>query len=103
MSKQSYPDVLKWLVNYAVNDLNAGFWAPEESTKTLIKTHQDHDDQLDELAKLRPVKDFGCDELDHIELIMSIEDEYEVELSDDWWNDDPSLGQLAEMVVKLSS
>jgi acyl carrier protein len=65
---------------------------------------EEDEDALDKLAGLRTKKDLGGDELDAIEIVMDLEEEFDVEIDDGWLGskgDDPTMGELAELVVAL--
>lgn len=109
MSKNvSYVDVMRFLVQYAGDNLNMELWREKQHSKT-IQTAVDNinqiEDQLEALAPLRVKEHLGGDELDAIEIVMDLEEEFDVSISDHWvgtHQDDPTLGELAEHVVHLS-
>lgn len=108
MSKNvSYIDVMRFLVQYAGDNLNMELWCEKYHSETIQRAVDNIDkleDQLESLAPLRVKEHLGGDELDAIEIIMDLEEEYDVEISDGWvgnHKDDPTLGDLAEYVVRL--
>lgn len=105
MSKNvSYIDVMRFLVQYASDNLNMELWREKKHSKTIQSAIDKIEDQLDTLAPLRVKEHLGGDELDAIEIIMELEEEYDVEITDHWigsHQDDPTLGELAEHVVHL--
>ena len=106
MSKNvSYIDVMRFLVQYASDNLNMELWREKKHSVTIQSAIEKIEDQLDTLAPLRVKEHLGGDELDAIEIIMDLEEEFDVEISDYWMGthkDDPTLGELAEHVVHLS-
>lgn len=106
MSKNvSYIDVMRFLVQYASDNLNMELWREKKHSVTIQSAIEKIEDQLDTLAPLRVKEHLGGDELDAIEIIMELEEEYDVEITDHWigsHKDDPTLGELAEHVVHLS-
>ncbi len=106
MSKNvSYIDVMRFLVQYASDNLNMELWREKKHSVTIQSAIDKIEDQLDTLAPLRVKEHLGGDELDAIEIIMELEEEYDVEITDHWigsHKDDPTLGELAEHVVHLS-
>lgn len=105
MSKNvSYIDVMRFLVQYASDNLNMELWREKKHSVTIQSAIDKIEDQLDTLAPLRVKEHLGGDELDAIEIIMDLEEEYDVEITDHWigsHKDDPTLGELAEHVVHL--
>ncbi|BAN78490.1 acyl carrier protein [Klebsiella phage 0507-KN2-1] len=105
MSKNvSYIDVMRFLVQYASDNLNMELWREKKHSVTIQSAIEKIEDQLDTLAPLRVKEHLGGDELDAIEIIMDLEEEYDVEITDHWigsHKDDPTLGELAEHVVHL--
>ncbi len=105
MSKNvSYIDVMRFLVQYASDNLNMELWREKKHSVTIQSAIEKIEDQLDTLAPLRVKEHLGGDELDAIEIIMELEEEYDVEITDHWigsHKDDPTLGELAEHVVHL--
>lgn len=105
MSKNvSYIDVMRFLVQYASDNLNMELWREKKHSVTIQSAIDKIEDQLDTLAPLRVKEHLGGDELDAIEIIMELEEEYDVEITDHWigsHKDDPTLGELAEHVVHL--
>lgn len=105
MSKNvSYIDVMRFLVQYASDNLNMELWREKKHSVTIQSAIEKIEDQLDTLAPLRVKEHLGGDELDAIEIVMDLEEEYDVEITDHWigsHKDDPTLGELAEHVVHL--
>ncbi|QBQ79030.1 acyl carrier protein [Escherichia phage vB_EcoM_KWBSE43-6] len=105
MSKNvSYIDVMRFLVQYASDNLNMELWREKKHSVTIQSAIDKIEDQLESLAPLRVKEHLGGDELDAIEIIMDLEEEYDVEITDYWvgsHKDDPTLGELAEHVVHL--
>ena len=105
MSKNvSYIDVMRFLVQYASDNLNMELWREKKHSVTIQSAIEKIEDQLESLAPLRVKEHLGGDELDAIEIIMELEEEYDVEITDHWigsHKDDPTLGELAEHVVHL--
>lgn len=106
MSKNvSYIDVMRFLVQYASDNLNMELWREKHHSATVQSAIDKIEDQLDTLAPLRVKEHLGGDELDAIEIVMDLEEEFNVEITDHWigsHKDDPTLGELAEHVVHLS-
>lgn len=106
MSKNvSYIDVMRFLVQYASDNLNMELWREKHHSVTIQSAIDKIEDQLDALAPLRVKEHLGGDELDAIEIVMELEEEFDVEITDHWigsHKDDPTLGELAEHVVHLS-
>ncbi|CBW37990.1 acyl carrier protein [Salmonella phage Vi01] len=99
-NKPTYVDVMRDLAQYACDNLNMETWRNGDHKEKFDNI----DDNIDALAPLRAKSDLGGDDLDMIELIMEVEEQYDVEISDDWVGkrgDDPTLGELAELVVAL--
>lgn len=105
MSKNvSYIDVMRFLVQYASDNLNMELWREKKHSVTIQSAIEKIEDQLDTLAPLRVKEHLGGDELDAIEIVMDLEEEFDVEITDYWvgsHKDDPTLGELAEHVVHL--
>lgn len=102
--KVTYVEVMRHLAQYATNNLNMELWREEEESKLLDDVLAANEDAMDKLAGLRTKKDLGGDELDVIEIVMDLEEEFEVEIDDGWLGskgDDPTMGELAEFVVAL--
>ncbi|EGJ6623256.1 hypothetical protein INC21_003210 [Salmonella enterica] len=100
-NKPTYVDVMRVLAQYACDNLNMETWRNGDHKEKFDNI----DDNIDALAPLRAKSDLGGDDLDMIELIMEVEEQYDVEISDEWvgkHGDDPTLGALAELVVALS-
>ncbi len=106
MSKNvSYIDVMRFLVQYASDNLNMELWREKQHSKTIQSAVDKIEEQLEALAPLRVKEHLGGDELDAIEIVMDLEEEFDVEITDHWigsHKDDPTLGELAEHVVHLS-
>lgn len=106
MSKNvSYIDVMRFLVQYASDNLNMELWREKQHSVTIQSAIDKIEDQLESLAPLRVKEHLGGDELDAIEIVMELEEEFDVEITDHWigsHKDDPTLGELAEHVVHLS-
>lgn len=106
MSKNvSYIDVMRVLVQYASDNLNMELWREKQHSTTIQSAIDKIEDQLEALAPLRVKEHLGGDELDAIEIVMDLEEEFDVRISDHWvgtHQDDPTLGELAEHVVHLS-
>lgn len=106
MSKNvSYIDVMRILAQYASDNLNMELWREKHHSKTIQSAVDKIEDQLEALAPLRVKEHLGGDELDAIEIVMELEEEFDVEITDHWigsHKDDPTLGELAEHVVYLS-
>lgn len=106
MSKNvSYIDVMRFLVQYASDNLNMELWREKQHSKTIQSAVDKIEEQLEALAPLRVKEHLGGDELDAIEIVMVLEEEFDVEISDYWMGthkDDPTLGEFAEHVVHLS-
>lgn len=103
-SKPTYVEVMRHLAQYATDNLNMEIWREEEQNKLLDDVAAQNEDALDKLAGLRTKKDLGGDELDAIEIVMDLEEEFQVEIEDGWLGskgDDPTMGELAELVVAL--
>ncbi|ECB2088342.1 hypothetical protein EVH07_12580 [Salmonella enterica subsp. enterica serovar Newport] len=103
-SKPTYVEVMRHLAQYATNNLNMEIWREEEQSKLLDDVLAANEDAMDKLASLRTKKDLGGDELDAIEIVMDLEEEFQVEIDDGWLGskgDDPTMGELAELVVAL--
>ncbi|AFU64396.1 hypothetical protein [Salmonella phage SKML-39] len=104
-SKPTYVEVMRHLAQYATDNLNLEVSDEDKSSiKGIVDTEVVINDALDKLAGLRTKKDLGGDELDVIELVMDVEEEFNVEIDDGWLGskgDDPTMGELAELVVAL--
>lgn len=103
--KPTYVEVMRHLAKYATDNLNLDADEVEyPNVKKMIDGEVATDDALDKLAGLRTKKDLGGDELDVIELVMDVEEEFKVDIDDGWMGskgDDPTMGELAELVVAL--
>lgn len=105
-SKPTYVDVMRFLANYASNNLSMELWRGEKENKVLADVAAQNEAAFDQLATMRTKEHLGGDELDVIEIIMDVEEEYQVELSDEWCGlhkDDPTMGEIAQAVVSLRS
>lgn len=103
-SKPTYVEVMCHLAQYATDNLNLDLWRDDDKRKLLDDVASQNEDALDKLAGLRTKKDLGGDELDAIEIVMDLEEEFQVEIDDGWLGskgDDPTMGELAELVVAL--
>lgn len=103
-SKPTYVEVMRHLAQYATDNLNLDLWRDDDKRKLLDDVAAQNEDALDKLAGLRTKKDLGGDELDAIEIVMDLEEEFQVEIDDGWLGskgDDPTMGELAELVVAL--
>lgn len=103
-SKPTYVEVMRYLAQYATDNLNLDLWRDDDKRKLLDDVASQNEDALDKLAGLRTKKDLGGDELDAIEIVMDLEEEFQVEIDDGWLGskgDDPTMGELAELVVAL--
>lgn len=102
-SKPTYVEVMRYLAQYATDNLNLEVSDDDKSSiKAIVDAEVVVNDALDKLAALRTKKDLGGDELDAIELVMELEEEFKVEIDDCWLggkDDDPTMGELAEYVV----
>lgn len=103
----NYVDVIKYLAQKASDnlDLSLHFSAEEEVNSIRRDLENNVEDSIEKFAGLRCKSDLGGDELDVIELVMDLEEEFDVEISDYWMGthqDDPTMGELAEHVVHLS-
>lgn len=47
------------------------------------------------------VRDFGADSLDEVEIIMALEDEFSIEISDEQASSAPTIQQTVDVVAKL--
>ena len=100
MSKPNYPDVMRYIINYAVNNLSI-----DETRLALPKkvTMLDVNDNFEEVCSLLSSKhicsDFWADELDLIELIMDLEDEFSVAIEDGEIGDNPTLEEITQAVM----
>lgn len=102
--KPTYVEVMRHLAQYAADNLNMDLWRDDDKRKLLDDVSSQNEDALDKLAGLRTKKDLGGDELDAIEIVMDLEEEFQVEIDDGWLGskgDDPTMGELAELVVAL--
>lgn len=102
--KPSYVDVMRFLAQYATANLNMDIWRDEDKSKLLADVTAQNEDALDKLAAQRTKKDLGGDELDIIEVVMELEEEFQVQIDDGWLGergDDPTMGELSELVVAL--
>lgn len=102
--KPTYVEVMRYLAQYATDNLNLDLWSDDDKRKLLDDVASQNEDALDKLAGLRTKKDLGGDELDAIEIVMELEEEFQVEIDDGWLGskgDDPTMGELAELVVAL--
>ena len=103
-SKPTYVEVMRYLAQYATDNLNLDLWSDDDKRKLLDDVASQNEDALDKLAGLRTKKDLGGDELDAIEIVMELEEEFQVEIDDGWLGskgDDPTMGELAELAVAL--
>lgn len=104
-SKPTYVEVMRHLAQYATDNLNLEVSDEDKSSiKGIVDAEVVMNDALDKLAALRTKKDLGGDELDTIEIVMDLEEEFNVEIDDGWLGskgDDPTMGELAELVVAL--
>lgn len=103
-SKPTYVEVMLFLAKYATDNLNMDLWREEDKRKLLDDVTAANEDAMDKLAGLRTKKDLGGDELDGIEIVMELEEEFVVQIEDGWLGekgDDPTMGELAELVVAL--
>ena len=104
-SKPTYVEVMRHLAQYATDNLNLdAVEVKYPNVKKMIDGEVATDDALDKFAGLRTKKDLGGDELDAIEIVMELEEEFQVEIDDGWLGskgDDPTMGELAELVVAL--
>lgn len=101
----SYVEVMRYLAEYASNNLNLQEWMEEDKRKILTDITTQNEDAFDKMAPLRTKKDLGGDELDAIEIVLELEDEFDVQISDEWvgsHEDDPTMGELAELIVALT-
>ncbi|AKJ73730.1 hypothetical protein [Salmonella phage SS9] len=104
-NKPTYVEVMRHLAQYATDNLNLEVSDEDKSSiKGIVDAEVIMNDALDKLAGLRTKKDLGGDDLDAIEIVMELEEEFNVEISDGWLGgkgDDPTMGELAEYVVAL--
>lgn len=105
MGKPTYIEVMNLLAKYASDNLNMALWQSEKAVKVLHDVQTSNDDAIEKLAGMRCKKHLGGDDLDAIELIMELEEEYNIEIDDGWVGskgDDPTMGELAEYVVNAT-
>lgn len=104
MSKHSYPEIVRYIAGLFADH---GF-GPSEETKNKFSfdSEEDFDKNLEAVKDIRMQGDeLLCDELDVIEVIMDIEEEYDIEIPDEWigrHQDNPTLGELADLVLALT-
>lgn len=104
MGKPTYIDVMNVLAQYASDNLNMEAWREERENKVVKDAVASNDDAIEKLAGMRCKKDLGGDELDAIELIMHLEEEFDIQIDDGWVGgkgDDPTMGEFAEYVSSL--
>lgn len=104
MGKPTYIDVMNVLAQYASDNLNMALWQSDKVVKVLHDVQASNDDAIEKLAGMRCKKDLGGDELDAIELIMHLEEEFDIQIDDGWVGgkgDDPTMGEFAEYVSNL--
>lgn len=104
MGKPTYIDVMNVLAQYASDNLNMEAWREERENKVVKDAAASNDDAIEKLAGMRCKKDLGGDELDAIELIMHLEEEFDIQIDDGWVGgkgDDPTMGEFAEYVSSL--
>lgn len=104
-SKPTYVEVMRHLAQYATDNLDLEVSDEDKSSiKGIVDAEVVMNDALDKLAGMRTKKDLGGDELDAIEIVMDLEEAFQVEIDDGWIGskgDDPTMGELAELVVAL--
>jgi acyl carrier protein len=49
------------------------------------------------------LNDMGCDSLDAIEIVMSLEDIFDLEIGDDEWADARTVGDIYNLVERLAN
>jgi acyl carrier protein len=55
----------------------------------------------DEVKEAVTFEDLGADELDKIDVVIGIEDEFEINISDDDWDGVKTIGEAVTLVNKL--
>lgn len=103
MKKPDYSDVISFIGKYVGDNMNINYNPLTKQKRELLsQVEQDVDGAIEQMGKLRLKKDLGGDDLDMIELVMEIEEEFEVQIDDGWLGgkgDDPTLDELAQFVV----
>ena len=68
----------------------------EKKTLKLVSDHLDRDAKLSDKLE----DDLGADSLDNVELVMSVEEEFDIEISDEQAYDVSTVKDLVDLVEK---
>lgn len=102
--KPTYDSVMLHIANYISSDLNICYHrgtSDDKLLKLMSDVEAEAEGAMDELGKLHLKQDLDGDDLDVIELIMELEEYYNIEIDDGWvgsHGDDPSIDALARYV-----
>ncbi|WPJ72212.1 hypothetical protein DEEACLCL_00195 [Salmonella phage CRW-SP2] len=103
MSKPSYPDVVRFVAKLFSEH---GYTSNQNHKKLAFDSEADFDENLEAIKNIRlKGQDLQCDDLDVIEVVMELEDEYEVDIPDEWLGrhqDNPTLGEFAALIIELT-
>lgn len=69
----------------------------QESLKTIIKNKLTVKDEIVNSTKL--TEDLGADSLDLVELVMQIEEEFDIEIPDEEFENIATFGELVDLIV----
>lgn len=69
----------------------------QESLKTIIKNKLTVKDEIVNGTKL--TEDLGADSLDLVELVMQIEEEFDIEIPDEEFENIATFGELVDLIV----
>lgn len=102
MSKPSYPEVVRFVAKLFSEH---GYMSPQTRSNFAFDSEADFDKNLEDIKYIRMKgQDLQCDDLDVIEVVMEIEDEYNIEIPDEWLGrhqDNPTLGELVDVTLAL--